>query len=114
MEVSKAFNLDDDMVDGDLGDGVGVRGSSSSTNKKNQSFAALSETLLPQAELLRRSSQAGETAWIAGMKTAKTYQGSDWRVPHCEIHPQAEQELPSASASGHHNGRQTGMKSWTK
>ncbi|XP_062240956.1 coiled-coil domain-containing protein 125 [Platichthys flesus] len=83
MEVSKAINLDDDMVDGDLGDGVGVRASPSSTSKKNQSFAALSETLLPQAELLRRSSQAGETAWIAGMKTAKTHQGSDWRVPHC-------------------------------
>ncbi|XP_035022872.1 coiled-coil domain-containing protein 125 [Hippoglossus stenolepis] len=83
MEVSKAFNLEDDMVDGDLGDGLGVRASSSSTSKKNQSFAALSETLLPQAELLRRSSQAGETAWITGMKTAKTHQGSDWRVPHC-------------------------------
>ncbi|XP_069378944.1 coiled-coil domain-containing protein 125 isoform X2 [Paralichthys olivaceus] len=77
MEVSQVFNLDDDMVDGDLGDGLGVRASSGSTSKKSQSSAALSEILLPQAELLRCSSQAGVTAWIAG----KRYQGSYWRVP---------------------------------
>ncbi|XP_040012270.1 coiled-coil domain-containing protein 125 isoform X2 [Xiphias gladius] len=83
QEVSEACCLDDDMVDGDLGDGMGVRAAPSSTSKKSQSFAGLSETLLPRAELLRCTSQARETAWIPGLKTAGTQQRAWWKLPGC-------------------------------
>ncbi|GAA6234158.1 coiled-coil domain-containing protein 125 [Lates japonicus] len=83
QEVSEACSLDDDMLDGDLGDGMGVRAAPSSNSKKSQSSAGLSETLLPQAELLRHSSQAGETAWIPGLKTAETQQRARWKLPRC-------------------------------
>uniref|UniRef100_A0A8D3CUQ8 Coiled-coil domain containing 125 n=1 Tax=Scophthalmus maximus TaxID=52904 RepID=A0A8D3CUQ8_SCOMX len=83
QKISEAFILDDDMVDGDLGDGKDIRAARRSTGKKSQSFGRLSEVLLPRAELLRRSSQAGETAWILGQKTAKTHPGAVWRVSRC-------------------------------
>ncbi|XP_047187080.1 coiled-coil domain-containing protein 125 isoform X3 [Scophthalmus maximus] len=83
QKISEAFILDDDMVDGDLGDGKDIRAARRSTGKKSQSFGRLSEVLLPRAELLRRSSQAGETAWILGQKTAKTHPGAGWRVSRC-------------------------------
>lgn len=81
QEVSEACSLDDDMVDGDLGDGMGVRAAPSSTRKNSQSFAGVTETLLPIAEQLRRSSQAGEAAWITGLKTADTKQRTCWKLP---------------------------------
>lgn len=80
QEVSEACSLDDDMVDGDLGDGMGVRAAPSSTRKKSQSFASVTETLLPGAERLRCSSQAGEAAWIPGLKMAGTQQRARWKL----------------------------------
>uniref|UniRef100_A0A3B4XCU8 Coiled-coil domain containing 125 n=1 Tax=Seriola lalandi dorsalis TaxID=1841481 RepID=A0A3B4XCU8_SERLL len=68
QEVSEACSLDDDMLDGDLGDGVGVRSAPSSSGKRSQSFTGLSETLY------RHSSQAGEPVWIPGLKTTETQQ----------------------------------------
>ncbi|XP_045898759.1 coiled-coil domain-containing protein 125 [Micropterus dolomieu] len=79
QEVSAACSLDDDMVDGDLGDGMGVRAAPSYTRKKSPSFAGITETPLPRAE--RRSSQAGEAAWIPGLKTAETQQRARWKLP---------------------------------
>nr|XP_020455052.1 coiled-coil domain-containing protein 125 [Monopterus albus]XP_020455053.1 coiled-coil domain-containing protein 125 [Monopterus albus]XP_020455054.1 coiled-coil domain-containing protein 125 [Monopterus albus] len=75
QEVSKTCSLDDDMLDGDLGDGMEVRVAPSSTVKKS-SFTNLVETPLP-------SSQAGEVAWIPGLKATEAQQRARWKVPHC-------------------------------
>lgn len=75
--VSEACSLDDDMVDGDLGDGTGVRATSISSGKRSQSFTGLSETLL------RRSSQTGEQVWIPGLKTPDIQQRARWTLPRC-------------------------------
>lgn len=90
QEVSEACSPDDDMVDGDLGDGMGVRVAPSCTRKKSQSFAGVTETLLPRAERLRCSSQSGQAAWIPGLKMAGTQQRARWKLPHssknvCEL-----------------------------
>ncbi|XP_022612184.1 coiled-coil domain-containing protein 125 isoform X2 [Seriola dumerili] len=77
QEVSEACSLDDDMLDGDLGDGVGVRSAPSSTGKRSQSFTGLSETLY------RHSSQAGEPVRIPGLKTTETQQRVRWTLPRC-------------------------------
>ncbi len=90
QEVSEACSRDDDMADGDLGDGMGVRAAPSSTRRKSQSFAGVTETLLPGAERLKCSSQAGEGAWIPGLKMAGTQQRARWNLPRssknvCEL-----------------------------
>nr|XP_046242053.1 coiled-coil domain-containing protein 125 isoform X4 [Scatophagus argus] len=74
QEVSEACNPDDDMVDGDLGDGMVVRAAPSSTRKKSQGLTGVTETLMPGAELRRHSSQKGEAAWIPGLKIAEMRQ----------------------------------------
>ncbi|XP_070821466.1 coiled-coil domain-containing protein 125 [Chaetodon trifascialis] len=82
QEVSEACSLDDDMVDGDLGDGMGVSAATTPTRKKSQTFASAIETLLPRAERLRHSTQIGEAAWIPGLKTAETQQRAHWKLSH--------------------------------
>ncbi|XP_076586576.1 LOW QUALITY PROTEIN: coiled-coil domain-containing protein 125 [Chaetodon auriga] len=84
QEVSEACSLDDDMVDGDLGDGMGVSAATSSTRKKSQTFASAIETLLPGAEWLRHSTQIGEAASIPGLKTAETQQRTHWKLLHLD------------------------------
>lgn len=81
QEVSEACSLDDDMVEGDLGDGMEVRAAPSSTRTKSQSFAGVTENLLSRTELLRCSSQAGEAAWMPGLKTAEAQQRARWKLP---------------------------------
>ncbi|XP_070761146.1 coiled-coil domain-containing protein 125 [Enoplosus armatus] len=81
QEVGAARSLDDDMADGDLGDGMGVRAAPCSIRKKSQSFAGATEAPPPGAERLRRSSQAREAAWIPGLKTAETRQRARWKLP---------------------------------
>ncbi|XP_008282557.1 coiled-coil domain-containing protein 125 isoform X2 [Stegastes partitus] len=78
-DVSEAWSLEDDMVDGDLGDGMRARETPNSTGKKSQSFAGLSESLLLRAELVMRSSQVGEAVWIPALKTAER---ARWKLPH--------------------------------
>lgn len=68
------------MVDGDLGDGMGVKATPSSTRNKSQSFTGVSEILKPRAEWLRRGSQSGEAAWIPGLKTVETQQKARWKL----------------------------------
>ncbi|XP_027133313.1 coiled-coil domain-containing protein 125 isoform X1 [Larimichthys crocea] len=80
QEVSKARSLDDDMVDGDLGDGMGVGAAPSSTRKKSQSFAGVTETLIPGAEHLRRSSQTVEAPWIPGLKSGEAQHRARWKL----------------------------------
>ncbi|XP_035801792.1 coiled-coil domain-containing protein 125 isoform X1 [Amphiprion ocellaris] len=77
-EVNEAWSLEDDMLDGDLGDGMGVSETPSSTRKRSQRFAGLSESLLLRAELIIRSSEAGEAAWIPAPKTAER---ARWKLP---------------------------------
>lgn len=78
QEVSEACSpVEDDMVDGDLGDGMRFRAAPSSTRKKSQSFAGLTDTLLSTTELLRCSSNPGP-------KAAETQQRARWKwtLPH--------------------------------
>lgn len=71
--VSEACSLDDDMMDGDLGDGMGVRNAPSSTRKKNQSLRSSSEPLLPGA---------GEATLTPGLKITEE-QRAHWKVLCC-------------------------------
>ncbi|KAM3610347.1 uncharacterized protein V6R79_002718 [Siganus canaliculatus] len=80
QQVSEACSLDDDMVDGDLGDGMGVRTSASSTRKKSQSFAGVTDAMLPGPEQIRRSSQIGEAARILGLKTTDAQNKAGWKL----------------------------------
>uniref|UniRef100_A0A3Q3WNE4 Uncharacterized protein n=1 Tax=Mola mola TaxID=94237 RepID=A0A3Q3WNE4_MOLML len=69
QDVSEsAYNLNDDMVDGDLGDGMEVRAPTTSVRKKSQTFAGLAESHLLGAEWLRHSSQALDAVWLPGVK----------------------------------------------
>lgn len=72
QEVSEACSLDDDMVDGDLGDGTEVRKAPSSTRKKSQSLHSVPETPLPGA---------GEATWIPRLKIAEVQQRARWKLP---------------------------------
>ncbi|XP_078106100.1 coiled-coil domain-containing protein 125 isoform X2 [Sander vitreus] len=75
QEASEARSLDDDMVEGDLGDGMGVKAAPSSTRTKSQSFVGLTETLQSRTE-------GAEVAWIPGLKTAETQQQrARWKLP---------------------------------
>ncbi|KAM7392182.1 hypothetical protein PAMP_022811 [Pampus punctatissimus] len=67
----EASILDDDMVEGDLGNGMRVRAAPSSIKKKSQSSAGVIGTVLSGAELLRCSSQGGEAAWIPRLRIAE-------------------------------------------
>lgn len=75
-------SLDDDMVDGDLGNGLEARTASTSTRKKSQSFTGVTETELSQLERLGCSRQTFEVAWIHRMKKTETQQGVHWK-PAC-------------------------------
>ncbi|KAM9858196.1 coiled-coil domain-containing protein 125 [Aulostomus maculatus] len=82
QDLSEASSLDDDMVDGDLGDGMKVRAVSSSSWKKSESSTGPPVTILPNAELLSWRSQAGDTTWIQRVKTAEWQQRTRWKMPH--------------------------------
>ncbi|XP_068167075.1 coiled-coil domain-containing protein 125 isoform X2 [Antennarius striatus] len=74
----------DDMVDGDLGDGMEVRAASRSTRKKSQSFAGATENLLPGTEWLKRSGQPGEAGWIPVLKVVQSQQKARWKLSSSE------------------------------
>uniref|UniRef100_UPI0037E741BB coiled-coil domain-containing protein 125 n=1 Tax=Semicossyphus pulcher TaxID=241346 RepID=UPI0037E741BB len=78
--LSGACSLDDDMLDGDLGDGMRVRGVHRSSRMKSQSFSGVSESLLPGAERTRCSRRAGEATWIPGLKTNESLQRARWKL----------------------------------
>ncbi|XP_053181590.1 coiled-coil domain-containing protein 125 [Scomber japonicus] len=78
----EASSLDDDMMDGDLGDGMGVIAASSSTRKKSQSSNGVMGATLPRAELLRRSGQGGENTWIPRLKITERQLTIPWKLPH--------------------------------
>ncbi|XP_031735165.1 coiled-coil domain-containing protein 125 [Anarrhichthys ocellatus] len=78
QEAGEACSLDDDMANGDLGDGMGVRAAPSSTRNKRQSSDGLAEMPLSRTEPL---GWAGEVAWIPGLKTTGTQQRARWKPP---------------------------------
>ncbi|XP_068577225.1 coiled-coil domain-containing protein 125 [Cebidichthys violaceus] len=78
QEAGEARSPEDDMANGDLGDGMGVRAAPSSTRNKSQSADGLTETPLSRTEPLGR---AGEAAWIPGLKTTGTQQRARWKPP---------------------------------
>lgn len=61
-ELSEDCSLKDDMVDGDLGDGIGVTTALSSTRMKSDRVSGRSESRLLRTDPLQCSSRAGETA----------------------------------------------------
>ncbi|CAJ1068657.1 coiled-coil domain-containing protein 125 [Xyrichtys novacula] len=78
--VGGACDLDDDMLDGDLGDGMGGRAAHKPGRMKSQSFSGVSETPLIGADRLRRSLQTGEPTLIPGLKTKETLQKARWKL----------------------------------
>nr|XP_057926127.1 coiled-coil domain-containing protein 125 isoform X2 [Doryrhamphus excisus] len=79
QEVAEVFSLDDDMVDGDLGDGTTIRTNSCSNRKKSQNLTGPPGTISPDADSYRSSNQAREAAWTSKLMTADWQQG--WKVP---------------------------------
>lgn len=75
-------SLDDDMVDGDLGNGMEARTASTSTRMKSQSFAGVTETELSQLERLGCSRQTFEVAWVHKMKKSEPQLRAHWK-PAC-------------------------------
>ncbi|XP_071771292.1 coiled-coil domain-containing protein 125 [Centroberyx gerrardi] len=67
--VREAGSLEDDMADGDLGDGTGIRPRPSSTSRKSRSASWQMGNLLPGTELLQRGSQVGDAAWTPRLDT---------------------------------------------
>ncbi|XP_076021308.1 coiled-coil domain-containing protein 125 [Genypterus blacodes] len=78
--------LDDDMVDGDLGDGTGGRLAPTSNRKKNQTVAGSPGALLARVDLPRLSGQTGDAAWIPALNSAlhqaaDVQHGTPWKLP---------------------------------
>ncbi|XP_005942524.1 coiled-coil domain-containing protein 125 isoform X1 [Haplochromis burtoni] len=73
-EPSEDCSLKDDMVDGDLGDGIGVTTALSSTRMKSDRVSGRSESRLLRTDPLQCSSRAGEAVWTPTIKTAETQQ----------------------------------------
>ncbi|CAI5685818.1 unnamed protein product [Oreochromis niloticus] len=81
-ELSEDCSLNDDMVDGDLGDGIGVTTALSSTRMKSERVSGRSESRLLRTDPLQCSSRAGEAVWIPTIKTAETQQRAQWELSH--------------------------------
>uniref|UniRef100_A0A3P8VIF3 Coiled-coil domain containing 125 n=1 Tax=Cynoglossus semilaevis TaxID=244447 RepID=A0A3P8VIF3_CYNSE len=82
VKVSKqpqmqGLSLEDDMVDGDLGDGTELRKTHSSSSRKTQSLGGLTEGTLSQTKLGCCNSEEA-MAWIS-----KSQQKASWKIPHC-------------------------------
>lgn len=74
---------DDDMVDGDLGDGMEARKASISVRKKSQSFAGATETELCHLKRLGSSIQNLEVSWVNRMKKTESEMRTDWKKASC-------------------------------
>lgn len=71
---------DDDMVDGDLGFGMGVRAAAVPIRRKTHSFVGDADGAVSRAERFRRSSQTSESPRFAGPKTTETLGRAQWRL----------------------------------
>ncbi|XP_057688528.1 coiled-coil domain-containing protein 125 isoform X2 [Corythoichthys intestinalis] len=79
QEVHKANSLDDDLVAGDLGDGMTVRRTPHPIRKNKQCSSASQGLILPDADLYRRN-QAREAACIPRMMTEGWERSSSWKM----------------------------------
>lgn len=93
QKVSEDCGMDDDMVDGDLGFGMGVRAAASPTRRKAHSFVGVADAAVSRAERFRRKSQTSESPWFPGPKAPETQGRAQWRL----------------SQSGRRNCRNTGI-----
>ncbi|KAM8885508.1 coiled-coil domain-containing protein 125 [Spinachia spinachia] len=73
QEAAEARGLDDDMADGDLGDGTGVGAAQSPPRNKSPSFSSATETLGPE----------GEAGRAPGLKSTGTPLATRWKPPAC-------------------------------
>lgn len=82
MQASRGDKcLDDDMVDGDLGNGMEVRKASITARNKSQSFAGATEIELCHLKRLGSSIQNLEVAWVHRMKKTENEMITDWNPP---------------------------------
>lgn len=71
-------SMDEDMVDGDLGFGMGIRVAPGPTRRKTQSFVGVSDGVASRAERFRHNSQASESPWFPG--ATETQSRARWRL----------------------------------
>uniref|UniRef100_A0A3Q3D242 Uncharacterized protein n=1 Tax=Hippocampus comes TaxID=109280 RepID=A0A3Q3D242_HIPCM len=78
--LHQAISLDDDLVTGDLGDGMTVRTTSLSTRKKSQSSTEPRGPISPDGDVYRRS-HAREAACMPRLMTEGWEKMSTWKMP---------------------------------
>lgn len=79
QKVNEDSGMDDDMVDGDLGFGMGARVTPSPIRRKTQSFLGSTDSVVSRAERFRHNSQTSESQWCPGPKT-ETQLTAQWRL----------------------------------
>lgn len=80
QKVNEDCSMDDDMVDGDLGFGMGARVPPSPIRRKTQSFRAITDSVVSRAERFRHNSQTSAPPWFPGPKTTETQCRAQWRL----------------------------------
>ena len=81
QEVDEDCGMDDDVVDGDLGFGMGVRAAAAPTRRKAHSFVGVADGSLSRAQRFRNNSQTPESPWCPGARTTETQARAQWRLP---------------------------------
>lgn len=74
------WDMDDDMVDGDLGFGMEVRAAASPIRRKAHSFVAVSDGVVSRAERFRHNSQTTDSPWSPGPRRTETQGRAQWRL----------------------------------
>lgn len=80
QKVNEDCGMDEDMVDGDLGFGMGTRVPTSPIRRKTQSFLGFTDSLVSSAERFRHNSQTSEALWFPGSKTTEIQCRAQWRL----------------------------------
>lgn len=80
QKVGSDCGIDDDMVDGDLGYGMGVRTAASPIRRKAHSFVGVPDSVVSRAQRFRNNSQTSELPWFPGPKTTETQGRAQWRL----------------------------------
>lgn len=79
-DLHQAVSLDDDLVTGDLGDGMAVRTTALSTRKKSQSSTEPRGPISLDRDVYRRS-HSREAACIPRLMTEGWEKMSTWKMP---------------------------------
>lgn len=80
QKVNEDDGMEDDMVDGDLGFGMGTRVPASPSRRKTQSFLGFTDSVASRAERFRHNSLTSEALWFPGPKTTETQCRAQWRL----------------------------------